>query len=234
VLGHAAEEKIAMAKTDRRVQRTRDMLQQALTDLIRERGYAAITIQDIVDRANVGRTTFYLHYTSKDDLFMHCHEAVVSAFHVEAHASLSREALLSPDEPPGMRVAYRHLAEARALLAPIFQGEQSLLIVRRIRDRSAAKMEASLQAAFAGRESSVPLDLLAHTLAGAQLALLQWWLEQRRPHTPEALARTFHRLRRAAIRDAFGLGDAELVSSKADGAAVDDGPSQHDHGYGHF
>jgi AcrR family transcriptional regulator len=53
-------------KTDRRVQRTRELLQKALIELISERGYDAITIQDIVDHANVGRTTFYLHYNSQD------------------------------------------------------------------------------------------------------------------------------------------------------------------------
>jgi AcrR family transcriptional regulator len=50
-----------MMKTDRRVQRTRELLQKALIELISERGYDALTIQDIVDHANVGRTTFYLH-----------------------------------------------------------------------------------------------------------------------------------------------------------------------------
>lgn len=64
-----------MTKTDRRVQRTRELLQKSLIDLIGERGYDAITIQDIVDRANVARTTFYVHYGSKDDLFLSCHEA---------------------------------------------------------------------------------------------------------------------------------------------------------------
>ena len=44
------------------------MLQHALTSLILKKGYEAITIQDICDAANVGRSTFYAHYTSKDDL----------------------------------------------------------------------------------------------------------------------------------------------------------------------
>jgi hypothetical protein len=48
--------------------------------------------------------------------------------------------------------------------------------------------------------------VLANYLAGAQIALVQWWLEKRRTHTPENLAQAFHRLQRAAIRDAFGLG----------------------------
>lgn len=196
-----------MTKTDRRVQRTRELLQKTLIELIGERGYDAITIQDIVDRANVGRTTFYLHYRGKEDLFMSCHKAVVSEFH-SLHPR-SREELLSPKAPPGMTSAYRHLLAARALLYPIFQGKDSPVVLRRIRDRSAQEIKATLGAAFAEGDSTIPFDVLANYLAGAQITLVQWWLEKRQPHTPENLAQTFHRLQRAAIRDAFRLRDAE-------------------------
>jgi AcrR family transcriptional regulator len=196
-----------MTKTDRRVQRTRELLQKALIELISEHGYDAITIEEIVNRANVGRTTFYLHYNSKDDLFMSCHEAIVRDFHSLHH--LSREGLLSRKAPPGMISAYRNLLEARPLLYPIFRGKDSLLILRRIRDRSAQEIESSLRAVFAEADTTIPFDVLANYLAGAQIALVQWWLEKRQPHTPEKLAQTFHRLQRAAIRDAFGLRDGE-------------------------
>ncbi|HEX6269264.1 MAG TPA: TetR/AcrR family transcriptional regulator [Anaerolineales bacterium] len=198
-----------MTKIDRRIQRTRELLQNALIELISERGYDAITIQDIVDRANVGRTTFYLHYSSKDELFMSCHEAIVSEFHIGPLHPLSREELLSPEAPPGLASAYRHLEESRAPLYSVFQGKDSLLILRRIRDWSAQEIEANLRAAFDEAGSTIPFDVLANYLAGAQIALVQWWLEKRQPHTLEDLARTFHRLQRAAIRDALGLRDAE-------------------------
>ncbi|MEO8397816.1 MAG: helix-turn-helix domain-containing protein, partial [Chloroflexota bacterium] len=55
-------------KPDRRIERTRQLLSKALMDLIIERGYDTITIQDITDRANVSRATFYLHYKDKDEL----------------------------------------------------------------------------------------------------------------------------------------------------------------------
>jgi AcrR family transcriptional regulator len=196
-----------VTKTDRRVQRTRELLLKTLIELIGERGYDAITIQDIVDRANVGRTTFYLHYRSKDELFMSCHEAIVSEFH-SLHPR-AREELLSLEAPPGVISAYRHLLDARALLYPIFQGKDGPVILRRIRDRSAQEIKASLGAAFAEGDSTVAFDVLANYLAGAQITLVQWWLEKRQPHTPENLAQTFHRLQRAAIRDAFRLRDAE-------------------------
>ncbi|HKQ05644.1 MAG TPA: TetR/AcrR family transcriptional regulator [Blastocatellia bacterium] len=198
-----------MTNTDRRVQRTRELLQKALIELIGEREYDAITIQSIVDRANVGRTTFYLHYGSKDDLFMSCHEAIVNEFHFGSLHPLSREELLSSEAPPGMVAAYQHLKDAWARLNPIFQGKDGPLILRRIRDSSAREIEANLRAVFAGADSAVPLDVLANYLAGALIALVHWWLEKRRPHTPETLAQTFHRLQRAAIRDAFEVRDSE-------------------------
>lgn len=198
-----------MTKTDRRVQRTRELLQKALIELISERGYDAITIQDIVDRANVGRTTFYLHYNSKDELFVSCHEAIVSKFRIGPLHPLSREELLSLEAPHGMTLAYRHLEDARGLLYSVFQGKDSLLVLRRMRDWSARDIEANLRIVFADAASTIPIDLLAHYLAGAQIALIQWWLEKRQPHTLENLAQTFHRLQRAAIRDAFGISDSK-------------------------
>jgi AcrR family transcriptional regulator len=90
-----------MSKTDRRVQRTRELLQKSLIELISERGYDLITIQDIAHRANIGRTTFYLHYNSKDELFVSCHEAIVREFRINSLHPLSREELLSPEVPAG-------------------------------------------------------------------------------------------------------------------------------------
>lgn len=196
-----------MAKIDRRAQRTRELLQKALVELIAERGYDAITIQDIVDRANVGRTTFYLHYTSKDELFLSCHEAIIRELHIGPLHPLSREELLSSEIPVKMSSAYRHRENRRTQLYPIFQGRDSRLILRQIRDRSAQEIEANLRDVFAEVDSTIPLDLLANYLAGTQIALMQWWLEKRRPQTADQLTQALHRLQRAAIREAFGLKD---------------------------
>lgn len=201
-----------MPKTSRRTQHTRERLQKALIDLVDERGYDAITIQEIVDRANVGRTTFYLHFPGKDELFMSCHrEIFVGEFRSEwlHHRPRSREELLSPEVPSAMLVAYRHLDEARRRLYSIFHGKGGALILQQIRDRSARAIETNLRAVFSETDSAIPLDLLADYLAGAQFALLQWWLEKRRPHKAEALALTLHRMQRGAIREAFGLKDGQ-------------------------
>jgi AcrR family transcriptional regulator len=198
-----------MSKTDRRVQRTRELLQAALIKLIGEQDYDTITIQDIAERARVGRTTLYLHYADKDDLLMSCHEAIVSSFQLGSSYPSTRAALLAADAQPGMVAALRHLDTARAQLAPLFYGKDSLLLLRRLRDWSAQGIEASLRAAFPESDGVVALDLLAHQLAGAQISMLQWWLRERQPHTPEQLAQSYYRLQRAVIRDAFGLHESE-------------------------
>ena len=198
-----------MTKIDRRVQRTRELLQNALIELIGEKGYDTITIQEIVDRANIGRTTFYLHYSSKDELFISCHEAMVSKFHIFPLHPLSREELLSSEAPHGLKSAYQHLQDSRAMLYAIFQGKDSLVIMRRIRDWNAQEIEENLRAIFAETDSTIPLDVLSNYLAGAQIALLHWWLEKRQLNTLANLAQTFHRLQRAVILDAFGQRDVE-------------------------
>jgi len=205
-----------MMRTDRRVQRTRRLLQEALINLIRQRKYTAVTVQDMVDRANVGRTTFYLHYGNKDDLLIDCHESVVTTLHLWPFYPLSREELLSPQAPPGIAAAFQHLQEARAVVYPIFHGKENMLLLQRIRDRTALTIAASLRDAFAGAPSAIPLDVLANYLAGALLGLVQWWLEQRPPDSPENLAQAFHRLQRAALREAFWLSESESAPATAE------------------
>ena len=57
-------------ENDRRVQRTQQLLRAALLSLIEEKGFEALTVQQIIDRANVGRATFYAHFDSKEDLLV--------------------------------------------------------------------------------------------------------------------------------------------------------------------
>ena len=118
---------------------------------------------------------------------------------------LSREELLSPEIPPQLSFAYPHLDEGRALLYPNFHGKVSPLILRQIRERSAQEIKANLRAIIDETEYAIPLNLFATYLAGAQISIMQWWLEKRRSRTPDDLTRMLYHMQRAAIRDAFGL-----------------------------
>lgn len=74
------------ASNDRRVRRTRAALQRALHDLVLEKRYESITITDILDRADVGRSTFYTHFTDKDDLLLSALDHITAEIDAATHA----------------------------------------------------------------------------------------------------------------------------------------------------
>lgn len=189
-----------MSSPDRRVQRTRKLLQDALRQLFHEKGYDAITVQDILDRANVGRATFYAHYQNKEDLFL--------AHHQEFNAELglgrwTPEQLLAPEPPDTLITFLNLLNQNRSSFHMISNSRDANRIWRGLKTFIAANLADSLRSAFGDTAPHIPLDVLTEYVAGAQLALVGWWMEQRMPYTAEQIAAMLHRLQRAAIQDAF-------------------------------
>jgi len=66
--------------SDPRIKRTRDKLGDALIELLRGRPFDAITVQDVLDKAQVGRSTFYAHFKDKQDLLISDYEGFLEAF----------------------------------------------------------------------------------------------------------------------------------------------------------
>ncbi len=88
-------------KIDRRIQRTRQLLLDAFMELILEQGYNATTIRDITDRANVGRSTFYVHYRDKEELLSNYLNQLYEAF--EEHIKLVLESTAGDESNPSFR-----------------------------------------------------------------------------------------------------------------------------------
>lgn len=189
-------------KSDRRVQRTRDLLKTALMQLVDERGYDALTIQDITDRANVGRSTFYLHYQSKDDLFLDHHIDFVSQLILRR---FSYADLMAETPPPEYERFLQMLAGDKQIYFAVTKGKDAELIMRGIRGQLVDGLLDNLKATFMEAQSNVPLDMLANYLVGSQLALIEWWLSNRTDHSAKDVASTLHQLHRAALCSAYGL-----------------------------
>lgn len=187
---------------DRRVRRTRDMLNRAFLDLLREKDYDSITVQDVVDRAGVGRATFYLHFSSKDELFISSHTRDIPDFKYDL---LTRDELLADTSPPSLVALMRYLAENRALYHAFRRSKEAIVLTEHIRRRVVQVLEDSLRAAFSEADSGVPFHLLANYIAGAQIACMMWWAESHTDYTPDTVADMMHRLQRAAICDALRL-----------------------------
>jgi AcrR family transcriptional regulator len=171
------------SREDRRIRRTRDALGDALLSLLKEQPFESILVEDVLARAGVARSTFYVHYTGKDDLLL----SDVDAFFEGMAALLERT-----QEPPGrvapVREFFAHVAEApfaEAMLAST-QGPELLAMGREHFARAIARRLALLGV---GDEAA-----LGQALAGALFALLLGWLNERTPSSPAEVDALFHRL----------------------------------------
>jgi len=188
-------------KQDRRVLRTRKHLRKALMQLIDEKGYDAVTIQDITERADLGRTTFYLHYQSKDELFLDHHEGFAEMMQIN---TINREQLLS-DEPQAEYVTFlQEISENRELFRTIVGAKDADYIMRGVAEQLQRNLENSLQQIFS-TQPKIPVDILTRYTVSAQLSLIEWWMTQRNDYTPYQICEMLHRLQRAAICDAYGV-----------------------------
>src|SRR5512134_4002531 len=129
-------------KMDRRIQRTRQSLHTALLELIKEKGYDSISIEEITDRANVGRATFYLHYKDKEDLLLEefremAYEKVQVLSEVPFSAWLQpqEETIDRKEERPGppLLIVFEHVYENSELYYILLKSERSSRVVERIR-----------------------------------------------------------------------------------------------------
>lgn len=189
-------------KLDRRVQRTRSLLNKALMDLIQEKGYDNVTIEDITERANLGRTTFYLHYQSKDDLLIDHHDDLASQLNLD---SLNREQLLGAEPQAEMVAFLQQLNQSVEIYEAFTKAKEAAFIMHNVRERTMNNLRESLTKAFPETVPSPPLELLAQYIVGAQFSLLDWWVTNETAYTPEQVATMLHQLRSAIVRDAYGI-----------------------------
>ncbi len=180
---------------DRRSQRTRHLLSAALVELIREKDYNTITVSDIIDRANVGRSTFYTHYRDKDDLLVGELDRVMDV--------LSRDISHEPHEEnwffPSLGL-FRHIGEQYELYKALVWGPGIDLLIKHMQKSLSERIEQSLKQS--GGEFNVPIPILANFVAGSFLTLLKWWLENKRIYSPEQIDEMFKKLTLPGIEGA--------------------------------
>lgn len=173
-------------KPDRRVSRTRRQLRDALMALILERGYNAVKVEDITERADLGRTTFYLHYRDKEELLIESLETIAEELksQVEILSDLRLGQRRSQVNP--VSVVFRHVDENRDLYRIILKGEGSSTVFTRIRDIiEAAAVEFFMRriSDLVNSPPALPHGLVAGYFASAMLGFIAIWLEKELPLT---------------------------------------------------
>lgn len=176
--------------TDLRVQRTRRLLHDAVVALTIEKGFAAVTVQDIVERAVVNRATFYRHYQDKYDLVMSSVKQILDELDVPQTPPPTQfdQAMIDVPSPAEIHV-YQHFAQHapfyRALLGK--NGLPALPVY--LQGRIAQILRRHLDAAgYDAQQARIPLDLCINFAASSAIGMIIWWLEHDLPYGPEQLA----------------------------------------------
>ena len=191
------KEDMNKGKTDRRVQRTRQLLRDALVSLILEKGFQKITVQDIIDRANVGRSTFYSHFRDKEDLLF-------TGFDELAH-DLNRHmrSQNATDESQGHLLHslefFIHADNNKELYMAMTESGGGELLLEIGRQHMHNHIESHLNQ-FPSIGEEIPLPVITNFLAGSLLTMIIWWLEQKMPYTPEQMDDMFNALAMPGVR----------------------------------
>jgi len=213
-------------KTDRRILRSKKALRDALVELIQEKGYDTVSVEEITQRANVGRATFYLHYKDKEELLLE--EFIEMAKdRVQALSEIPISVWEERDNPveffaenqPMMPLqkVFEHAAENAGLYRVLLRGESAPRIADRIRGIIATSIneiaEATRQKEPIPVKLQVPIDLLAAYFSGALLSSLTWWLNEEQPASPSEMTRMFQSLFFPAVRRIITRGPAAASTS---------------------
>ena len=178
---------------DRRVQRTRQLLQDALVSLMIEQGYEATTVQHIIDRANVGRATFYAHFADKDTLLASRLEDLR-----EMLVRRQREVLAASEHANQRRFGFslallEHARSHLRLYQAIVGRKSGSVVIQRIQGMVAELVRSELAAR--DRPSGVrQRDLAVQYVTSAFMGVLIWWLDHGARLGLEEVDGQFHEL----------------------------------------
>ncbi len=181
-------------KIDRRTSRTRRQLRDALMSLILEKGYDAVTVEDITSRADLGRTTFYLHYKDKEELLLESIDAIANELKAKVDL-LGYTQGTNENLPRPIHMAFHTAAEHADLYRIILQGEGGTKTASRLRRIISTGVIEFLQVrAQQGQgftADPATLQRVADYFASALLGYLTWWLEEGTPSPPDEMADRF-------------------------------------------
>ena len=180
-----------VATRDRRVRRTRKLLHDAFLELVIEKGYEKTTIQDILDRADVGRSTFYVHYRDKEALLTASFDGMRDQLEGEL-AEIPATSVIDVTLPAALLFehAYRNQRVYRALC-----GRQGGALVQRyLRRLIGDLLRKHLRPPFTQTGTGVPADVAAEFYASAALGLLVWWIDHDFCNGPMWLTATYRTL----------------------------------------
>ena len=192
---------------DLRVRRTRKLLMQALIELTIEKGFTALTVQDIADRAMVNRATFYRHYLDKHDLLDKYMQEVYELTADQEPLPAASSYAEAGGPPVGIVRMLEHVRRHADFYRVMLGAQGDPAFVAGIRRYSEQRLRSLLPGDMMPlKPGSPPLDLCLSYIAHAGIGALIWWLQAQQPQSPEQIADWLNQLNQATLEDILGEG----------------------------
>lgn len=183
-------------RSDRRTQRTRRKLNTAMVGLIEEKRFDEITVQNVIDRAEVARGTFYSHCTGTEDLFDQQWQSFNRMLAEQIDWDRAGKESFIP-----VTFFFQHLQDSQSFYQGLVRSRKVDAIFKSGVEYLSQNIENSLNERFkSGQITTIPVPIVANYLASEFFALLKWWLDAGMPYTPEAMDMMFHRLVNPTIK----------------------------------
>jgi AcrR family transcriptional regulator len=172
---------------ERRKQRTRNQLKQSAIELILEKGYDAVSVQDITNHADLGRGTFYVHFDDKEDIVWKALREGFDALNDDLNTRYANEHSPRLEYLIWIRI-FEYAAEHRNLFLVMLGGKGSALLKDRIEDYLIEVAEQGIKQGRYYPGFKLSPTVMAQFLVGALVRLLKWWLETPNDYSPEEMA----------------------------------------------
>lgn len=193
-------------KVDRRVERTEQLLRTALFELIEEKGFESVTVRDIIDRANVGRATFYTHFDNKEDLLISGLDQLKEELNERQREVHARSGKIEDRILVFTYEVFAHTEQHRELFRALCADNTGAVILRAWHKILLDLVREDVKALFPKEEySSVPTEALVRYIAGAFYGVLVWWLEGSTPLSAQDINKAFRKLTLPVVTTATHL-----------------------------
>ncbi|WP_270181239.1 TetR/AcrR family transcriptional regulator [Alkalihalobacillus sp. CinArs1] len=183
--------------TDRRILRTKRMLRQALTELMEEKGFEALTVSSLTERADINRGTFYIHYQDKYDLLDKCEDEILKEFERIVREGFPTQQndyrkLVQTDPLPHILKLVEYLSDNSAFLKTILGPKGDPSFQEKLKDLMKKNLTVLIEQRLS--DSPIPTDYLIAYVSSANLGVIQHWLKSGMNESPREIALILSRL----------------------------------------
>lgn len=180
---------------DRRTQKTRKALSAALISLMNEKSYESIAVQEILDRADIGRSTFYTHYRDKNELLVDGLQGL-REFLRNAQEAASADSAYGYEKVIGFSSAmFEHANEHKEVFFSLIGGQGWAIVSRNLEEIIVQLMKKEARPLYKGKhDSSIPFDLFIDFLGATFISVISWWSHYKKPLSPQEIDSLFRAL----------------------------------------